>query len=519
MIAVGAAATLVLGVVPGPVLDLARRMRDNSSGERQSCPAGLALPVLDERLADAAPAPGWTRSRRPSPATSQSRARLRHRGRQPPDGGRRQAVPAAAGAAGRRDRRRTRTPTRCITAACVVELTHLASLYHDDVMDEADLRRGADVGQRPLGQPRRDPHRRLPVLEVLRADRRARARRRPHPGADVHPPRRGPDPRDARPGPGEDPLEHYLRVVAGKTGSLIATSARYGARCSAAPPRGRGGADGVRREGRLGLPALRRHPRHRLRVRGVRQDARHRPARGRADAARADRPAVRPTPRTPGSLELLDADLDDDDRHAEALAPAARPPRDGRGPRLRRRLAAEAKALLKVLPEGPVRDGPRGLRRRRRRPLDLSLGGRPRHSCPTRLMRTPGAATVRCSVRRTEMRSKRRREDACPTKARCPRRPRRPRPREAAATEHRRQVAATAPPPPGGGYGGGYGAPPGAPPPNHLVWAILSHAVLLSPAGHRVDRLRRAGQQQVVGRRRGRGPRGVAEGEALRDVE
>src|SRR6185312_11785677 len=30
-----------------------------------------------------------------------------------------------------------------ITAACVVELTHLASLYHDDVMDEAALRRGA----------------------------------------------------------------------------------------------------------------------------------------------------------------------------------------------------------------------------------------------------------------------------------------------------------------------------------------------------------------------------------------
>ncbi len=31
-----------------------------------------------------------------------------------------------------------------VTAACVVELTHLASLYHDDVMDEAALRRGAD---------------------------------------------------------------------------------------------------------------------------------------------------------------------------------------------------------------------------------------------------------------------------------------------------------------------------------------------------------------------------------------
>ena len=41
---------------------------------------------------------------------------------------------------------RPATPTGdgVITAACVVELTHLASLYHDDVMDEADLRRGAE---------------------------------------------------------------------------------------------------------------------------------------------------------------------------------------------------------------------------------------------------------------------------------------------------------------------------------------------------------------------------------------
>ncbi len=31
-----------------------------------------------------------------------------------------------------------------LTAACVVEITHLGSLYHDDVMDEAALRRGAD---------------------------------------------------------------------------------------------------------------------------------------------------------------------------------------------------------------------------------------------------------------------------------------------------------------------------------------------------------------------------------------
>ena len=88
------------------------------------------------------------------------------------------------------------------------------------------------------------------------------------------------------PGPGEDPLEHYLEVVAGKTGSLIATSARYGALFGGAPPEVVDALHGVRRDRRLGVPALRRHPRHRLRVRRVRQDARHRPARGRADAAR-----------------------------------------------------------------------------------------------------------------------------------------------------------------------------------------------------------------------------------------
>ena len=37
------------------------------------------------------------------------------------------------------------------------------------------------------------------------------------------------------PNPGQDPLEHYLKVVADKTGSLIAASARYGAMVSGAP--------------------------------------------------------------------------------------------------------------------------------------------------------------------------------------------------------------------------------------------------------------------------------------------
>jgi heptaprenyl diphosphate synthase len=37
------------------------------------------------------------------------------------------------------------------------------------------------------------------------------------------------------PGPGEDPITHYLTVLADKTGSLIATSGRFGALLSGAP--------------------------------------------------------------------------------------------------------------------------------------------------------------------------------------------------------------------------------------------------------------------------------------------
>ncbi len=117
-----------------------------------------------------------------------------------------------------------------ITAACVVELTHLASLYHDDVMDEAALRRGADSAN-----ARWDNHVAILTGDFLFGKSSELT-------ADL-----GPDAvriqaqtftrlvegqilETVKPAPGADPLEHYLRVVAGKTGSLIATSALYGAR-------------------------------------------------------------------------------------------------------------------------------------------------------------------------------------------------------------------------------------------------------------------------------------------------
>ncbi len=116
-----------------------------------------------------------------------------------------------------------------LIAASVVELTHLASLYHDDVMDEADLRRGAESAN-----ARWDNHVAILTGDYLFAKSseltaalgpdavriQAQTFSRLVEGQILE--TLGPSPED-------DDLKHYLRVVAGKTGSLIATSARYGA--------------------------------------------------------------------------------------------------------------------------------------------------------------------------------------------------------------------------------------------------------------------------------------------------
>ncbi len=122
-----------------------------------------------------------------------------------------------------------------LTASCVVELTHLASLYHDDVMDEAELRRGAESAN-----ARWDNHVAILTGDFLFAKSseltaalgpdavriQAQTFSRLVEGQILE---------TLGPGAEDDPLEHYLRVVAGKTGSLIATSARYGAMFGGAP--------------------------------------------------------------------------------------------------------------------------------------------------------------------------------------------------------------------------------------------------------------------------------------------
>ena len=84
-----------------------------------------------------------------------------------------------------------------ITAACVVEITHVGSLYHDDVMDEAALRRGS-----PSANARWDNLVAILTGDFLFAKSSDTDRRCSGPDAvriqarDVHPSRRGPDPRD-----------------------------------------------------------------------------------------------------------------------------------------------------------------------------------------------------------------------------------------------------------------------------------------------------------------------------------
>ena len=115
-----------------------------------------------------------------------------------------------------------------VKAALVVELTHVASLYHDDVMDDADLRRGA-----PSANRRWDNSIAILVGDFLFARAsstvatlgtdyvmlQAETFARLVQGQIAE--TRGPQ-------PGDDPLAHYLGVVADKTGSLIATSAVFG---------------------------------------------------------------------------------------------------------------------------------------------------------------------------------------------------------------------------------------------------------------------------------------------------
>lgn len=120
-------------------------------------------------------------------------------------------------------------------AAQSIEITHIASLYHDDVMDDATLRRGVAAAQTVWSNS----------VAILAGDLlfarastlvsgmgeeaiilQAKTFERLCLG-QLH--------ETVGPQPGDDPMQHYIQVLADKTGALISTAARMGVMLSGAP--------------------------------------------------------------------------------------------------------------------------------------------------------------------------------------------------------------------------------------------------------------------------------------------
>jgi heptaprenyl diphosphate synthase len=124
---------------------------------------------------------------------------------------------------------------RIVPAAAAIELTHLATLFHDDVMDEASIRRGLQSANSRWSNT-------IAILtgdflfarassilaelgaEAIRIQAETFTRLVSGQVAETLGPR-----------PGQDPLVHYLSVVEDKTASLIATAGRFGAMFAGAP--------------------------------------------------------------------------------------------------------------------------------------------------------------------------------------------------------------------------------------------------------------------------------------------
>ena len=241
-----------------------------------------------------------------------------------------------------------------VPSAVVVELTHLATLYHDDVMDEAAVRRGVPSANTRWGNS----------VAVLTGD--FLFARASHILADLGPEAvrvqaeaferlvTGQILETAGPQDGRDPVDHYLDVLGGKTGSLVAVSCRFGAMMSgadestvnvltqygerlgvafqladdvldiASDSHESGKTPGTDlREGIATLPVLR-----------LREQA--------ARSGRAEDLAL---------CELLESDLSDDARHARALAALRAHPALEQARRDTVRYVEEARAALAPLPE------------------------------------------------------------------------------------------------------------------------------------------------------------------------
>jgi heptaprenyl diphosphate synthase len=243
-----------------------------------------------------------------------------------------------------------------VSAAAVVELTHLATLYHDDVMDEALIRRGAPSANARWGNS-------VAILvgdflfaraadvaaelgaEAVRIQARTFSRLVHGQIAETV------GPRDA------DPVDHYLHVIAEKTGSLIATSARFGAMFSGAPA---DQVEALSRYGELMGTAFQLSD-------DLIDIASESPQSGKTPGTdlREGVPtlpvlyALASTAQDPDAARLrqllADGPLTDDARHAEALGLLRESPAMRRARQTVRGYAEQAREQLSGLPDGPAR--------------------------------------------------------------------------------------------------------------------------------------------------------------------
>ncbi|MDQ0794647.1 polyprenyl synthetase family protein [Streptomyces sp. B1I3] len=241
-----------------------------------------------------------------------------------------------------------------VPAAVVVELTHLATLYHDDVMDEADVRRGVDSANTRWGNS----------VAVLTGD--FLFARASHILADLGPEAvrvqaeaferlvTGQILETAGPRDGRDPVDHYMDVLGGKTGSLVAVSGRFGAMMAGADE---SVVDILTQYGeRLGIAfqladdvldiASDSHESGKTPGTDLREGIPTLPVLHlRAQAAAEGKPDDLEL------VELLDGDLADDDRLATALSRLRAHPALEQARRDTVRYAQEARATLAPLPE------------------------------------------------------------------------------------------------------------------------------------------------------------------------
>lgn len=122
-----------------------------------------------------------------------------------------------------------------IDASVVVELTHLATLYHDDVMDDAPMRRGVPTAHEIWGNSVAILTGDLLFARASQVVSRLGERALTLQANTFERLCLGQLHETVGPQPGEDSVEHYIQVLADKTGSLIAASAELGVMFSGAP--------------------------------------------------------------------------------------------------------------------------------------------------------------------------------------------------------------------------------------------------------------------------------------------